>query len=232
MPLPRLRTRFATLSVLAAAALLHTATAQATDLGLSLDAGTTGVGAHLTMPLVPSINFRTGMNYLSHSFGRSVNDLDYDLKLKLHTVDLLADWYVSPASQFRVTGGAIYNNSRFDALALTDANGNYRVNGRTYPGALVGKVSGKIDFRKTAPYLGIGWGNAIGPGSKWRFNADLGAIFQGQPKVRLSNTGCTAPAPACAMLAADVSAQQDSLADDVDSFRVYPVLRVGLSYQF
>jgi len=216
----------------AGAVLLTASLAQATDLGVSVDAGTTGVGAHLTAPLLASVNLRAGMNFLSHSFDRDVKGLDYDLKLRLHTVDVLADWYVVTGSQFRLTGGAVYNNSRFDALALTDAAGNYRVNGRTYPGALAGKVSGKIDFRKTAPYLGLGWGNAIGPGSKWRFNADLGATFQGQPKVHLTSSGCTAPAVACARLASDVGALQASLADDVDSFRVYPVLRVGVSYQF
>jgi len=215
-----------------AAALLHAALAHANDLAVSLDAGTTGLGAHLTAPLAASVNVRAGMNYLSHSFERNVNGLDYHLKLKLHTVDLLADWYVIPASRFHVTGGAVYNGSKFDALALTDSSGNYRVNGRTYPGALVGKVFGKVDFRKTAPYLGIGWGNAVGPGDKWGFQADLGALFQGKANVRLSNAGCTAIAAACAQLASDVAAQQASLADDLDSFRVYPVVRVGVSYHF
>lgn len=206
--------------------------AGAADLGLSVDAGTTGIGGHLTVPVLSSVNLRVGANDLSHSFGRQVNRVDYDFGATLRTVDLLADWYVFPTSKFRVTAGAVYNASKIDALALTDSNGNYRISGRTYSGALVGKVFGKVDFRKTAPYLGIGWGNAIGPGDKWRFTADLGATFQGRPGVSLANSGCTAGVVACGMLASGVAAQQASLADDLDSFRVYPVLRIGVSYQF
>lgn len=208
------------------------ASSQAADLGLSLEAGTTGVGAHLTVPLAPSLNIRTGMNYLHYTSDRSAGGVDYDLKLKLHTVDLLADWYLSPGSLFRVTGGAVYNNTAFDALALPDSRGNYNLNGRSYSAAQVGKLSGKVDFRKAAPYLGIGWGNAVGPGSKWRFNADLGATFQGKPKVRLTNTGCTAVSAACTLLANDIASEQAELADDLDALRVYPVLRAGISYQF
>jgi hypothetical protein len=212
--------------------MLGTVSSQAADLGVSLDAGTTGIGAHLTVPVTPAFNVRAGMNYLNYNTDRNAGGVDYDLKLKLHTFDLLADWYVVPGSLFRVTGGAVYNNTSFDALALPDSRGNYTLNGRSYSAAQVGKLSGTIDFRKTAPYLGIGWGNAVGPGGKWRFVADLGATFQGKPKVRLTNTGCTAITAACTLLANDIAQEQAELADDIDSVRVYPVLRVGISYQF
>jgi hypothetical protein len=221
-------------SVLAAlsTSLLLATPGQAADLGMSLDAGTTGIGAHLSVPVAPAFNVRVGMNYLKYSTDRQAGGVDYDLKLKLHTIDLLADWYLVPGSQFRLTGGAVYNNTSFDALARPGAGGNYTLKGRSYPAALVGKLSGAIDFRKSAPYLGIGWGNAVGPGSKWRFSADLGATFQGEPKVRLTNTGCTAITTACTMLANDIAQEQAQLADDLDGLRIYPVLRVGITYQF
>jgi len=212
--------------------LLLASASHAADLGVSLDAGTTGIGAHLTVPVAPSVHVRAGMNYLKYNTDRQAGGVDYDIKLKLHTIDLLADWYVVPGSQFRVSAGAIYNNNAFDAVALPDASGNYRLNGRAYPAALVGKLTGTIDFRKTAPYLGIGWGNAVGPGSNWRFTADLGASFQGEAKVRLTNTGCTALSAACTLLANDIARSQADLADDLDALRVYPVVRVGISYRF
>jgi len=81
-----------------------------------------------------------------------------------------------------------------------------------------------------AGYAGATTG--VGPGGKWRFNADVGAAFQGKPKVRLVHTGCTAVPVACAMLARDVADEQNALADDLDALRVYPVLRVGVSYPF
>jgi hypothetical protein len=217
---------------LLATGLFMTGAAQAAPVDVSLDAGTTGIGGHASFPLAPSVNVRAGMNYLNHTFDRNAGGVDYDLKLKLHTVDVLADWFVAPGSQFRISGGAVYNGNNFDALALPNTSGNYTLNGRTYSAAQVGKLSGKIDFRKTAPYLGIGWGNPVAAGSKWRFNADLGATFQGKAKVRLTNTGCTAITAACTLLANDIAREQAELSNDLDDIRVYPVLRVGISYQF
>lgn len=212
--------------------LLFASAAQATDVGISVDAGTTGIGGHVSLPLSPSVNVRAGMNYLSHTFKRNAGSVDYDLTLKLHTVDLLADWYVVSGSQFRISAGAVYNGNSFDAFALPDSAGNFTLNGRTYSAAQVGKLSGKIDFRKTAPYLGIGWGNPVSGGSKWRVNADLGGTFHGKAKVRLINTGCTAITVACTMLANDIAREQAELSGDLDDLRVFPVLRVGFSYQF
>lgn len=75
-------------------------------------------------------------------------------------------------------------------------------------------------------------GNPLAAGSKGTFNADLGATFRGRARVRLSNTGCTAITAACTLLANDVAREQVELSDDHDDIRVYPVLRVGLDYQF
>lgn len=230
MSLSRLLPSFATLALALPAFLF--APAQAANLGLSVDAGTTGAGAHVSTALAPSLNLRAGVNYLSHTFDRSAGGVDYDLKLKLHTVDVLADWYVVPGSQFRISAGAVYNGNTFDALALPDARGNYQLNGRAYSAVQVGKLSGSIDFRKTAPYLGIGWGNPFGQTGKWHFNADLGATFQGKATVRLTNSGCTAISAACTLLARDIAEEQAELAGDLDAMRVYPVLRIGISYQF
>lgn len=205
--------------------------AQARDIGITADVGTTGVGFHLVVPVHERINARFGFNSFSHSMDESTNDASYDVDVKLRTFDALVDYYPT-SSQFRLTGGIVYNDSKVSAKARPGAGSSYTFNGNTYSSAQVGDVGGNIDFNKVAPYVGIGWGNAIAEGKGWGFTADAGVIFQGSPSASLSSSNCTAGAAVCGQLASDLAAENASLNDDVNDFRYYPVIRVGATYKF
>ncbi|MET3134736.1 hypothetical protein AAKU55_005038 [Oxalobacteraceae bacterium GrIS 1.11] len=211
------------------AGLLGAGGAQA-QVGVSADFGTTGVGAHLSVPLQSNINLRFGANYLNYSYDSHTSDVDYDFKLKLRTVDALLDYFFTPGA-WRLSAGLVYNGNRVDAHGKPNVNGSYTINGNVYLASTAGTIEGKIDFRNAAPYLGIGWGNgAQRPG--WSFVGDLGVLFQGSPDTSLANQGCSAPAPVCARLANDVATENNSLADKAHDFKIYPVLRVGANYRF
>lgn len=216
-----------------AGALLFAGAAQA-QVGITADLGTTGAGFHLVVPMESNLNGRFGANYFQHDFNRTTNQVDYAIKGKLQTFDILFDWYVREGSPFRLTGGLVYNGNRFDATARTDQYGAYTLNGNSYSAADIGIVKGRIEYRKAAPYLGIGWGNALAANnaSHWSFNADLGAFFQGNPNVTLGNWGCTSLAAICALVAKDVAAERLRLKDEVDGFKVYPVVRASVAYRF
>lgn len=194
------------------------------------DLGTTGLGAHISVPLQPNLNARFGVNYLNYSYSSATTDVNYDFKLKLNTFDALLDYFPMDGG-FRVSAGAVYNGNRIDAVGKPAATGTYTLNGTTYTAANAGTINGTIDFRKVSPYLGIGWGNA-NKDKGWGFTTDIGVLFQGTPNTSLTNSGCTATAAVCTQLASDVAAEQVKLADDVSSFKAYPVLRVGVSYRF
>jgi hypothetical protein len=219
-----------------AAGLLLAAHAQA-DVAVTTDLGTTGAGAHLVVPMETYLNGRFGVSYLQHDFNKTSGAVNYDLKGKLQTVDVLFDWYLREGSSYRLTGGLVYNGSAFDATANADKLGKFKINGMEYAAADVGVLSGRVDFRKAAPYLGIGWGNALAPAKsrgagRWDFNADLGAFYQGRPKVHLVSIGCTTSAVICNTLVTDVAAERARLASDSSSFRFFPVLRASLTYRF
>lgn len=220
-----------TLPPIAAACLLSAGTSQA-QVGATLDLGTTGVGAHLVLPLSASLNGRLGINYFKHDFTERSGEIDYDLDGRLQTIDALLDWYPRAGSSFRVTGGVLYNNSRFDAVAEPGSLGSFNLNGTRYSTAEVGILVGKLDFRKAAPYLGIGWGNALGTARGWRFGADIGAFYQGEARVTLRSLNCTVLTALCQRLERDVAAEQARLARDASNYKLYPVLRASLSYSF
>jgi hypothetical protein len=219
-----------------AAGLLMAAHAQA-DVAVTADLGTTGAGAHLVVPMETTLNGRFGLSYLKHDFNKSSGGINYDLKGKLQTVDILFDWYLREGSSFRLTGGLVYNGSAFDARANADKLGKFKINGMEYAAADVGVLSGRVDFRKAAPYFGIGWGNALMAAkpqgaSGWHVNADLGAFYQGHPNVKLASVGCTTSAVICNTLVTDVAAERARLASESSSFPLFPVLRASLSYRF
>ena len=210
-------------------ALAAASAAQAREIATTVDLGTTGLGLHLSTPVAPNLNARVGLNFASYSYDGNTSDVEYDFKLKLATVDALLDYHPFD-SAFRVSGGVVYNGNKIEANAKPK-NGTYTLNGRTYPSSLVGKLDGNIDFRKAAPYLGIGWGNAV-QAAGWGFGMDVGVTFQGSPKTALTNSGCTAPAPVCTQIASDVATENAKLADEVKDFKLYPVVRLGVSYRF
>jgi len=219
-------------ALVAAIALLAAASSQA-QVAVTADLGTTGPGVHLVVPMESNLNGRFGLNYLKHDFTKRSGEVDYDLQGKLATFDLLFDWYVRDNSALRLTGGLLYNDTNFNAVGKPNADGSFRLNGRNYSAADVGSLTGTVSFRKIAPYLGIGWGNPLNlNGSRWQFNADLGAYYQGNANVHMVSIGCVTSQTVCKALASDVDAETARVRDDASSYKFYPVLRASVSYRF
>ena len=219
------------IAAMLALALLTTAPVQATDLGLTADLGTTGLGLHLSTPLRPNLNARFGFNYAKYSYTGSTSNVNYNFDLRLNTLDALLDYFPND-SGFRVSGGVSYNNNKVDAIGKPNASGTYTLNGNVYNSANAGVLNGKIAFRNVSPYLGVGWGNAVRKEAGWGLSADAGVLFQGSANTSLTNSGCTAPAPVCAQLGTDVGVENARLRDKADDLKLYPVIRVGASYRF
>ena len=206
--------------------------ANAGDVGLTIDAGTTGAGLHLIFATQMDLNARVGANALNFKYAKSSSQSDYDFALKLQTIDALLDWFPTKGSGFRFTTGLAYNGNKVDYNMKVNSGSQYVVNGNTYSLAQVGSIHGAVEFKKIAPYLGIGWTNVPASGKGWGFIADLGLMFQGTPNSTLVNSNCTATTAICARLAVDLAAEKADVDDILSSFKTYPVMRMGASYTF
>jgi hypothetical protein len=217
-----------------AAALLVLANTAQAQVGVTADLGSTGAGFHLVVPMESNLNGRFGANMFNHNFDRNSNGVDYAIKGKLQTFDVLFDWYLREGSSFHLTGGLVYNGNRFDATAQGNQLGKLTLNGHTYTASDIGMLKGRIDYRKAAPYLGIGWGNPLAADVRnhWSLSADLGAFFHGKPNVELGSYGCTVSKTVCDALIQDVAAERLHFADDADSLKFYPVVRASVNYRF
>ena len=100
-----------------------------------------------------------------------------------------------------------------------------------------------MDFKKFAPYVGLGFGNAmVGSGLYGIF--DIGVMFQGAPDVALAASGSATVTDSNGLsrpvldLSSDpevqdaVAQEQASLQDDLKDFKFYPVVNIGIGYRF
>jgi len=213
------------------AGLTMCAAVHAGDVGLSAEVGTLGAGIHLIVPVQDGLNARIGFNGANYSYTGSTSDVNYDFKLKLQTIDALLDWYPMSGS-FHLSAGLFHNGNKISSVAKPNNNSTYTINGDTYTTAEVGAIDGDVEFRSAAPYLGLGWGNPTGKEKGWGFTSDLGVVFQGSPSASLTSSGCTATAQTCAQLTNDLNVENNNLDQKTNNFKLYPVVRFGVTYSF
>ena len=226
MTLNKFAIAFAVAATVAGAAQAQSSTA------FSLDLGSTGIGGYLSHRIANNVTGRVGLHYLKGNLSETVDSIDYDISLKLLNVDLLADWYPIADSSFHLTGGAIYDGNEFHYRNKPVSNGVVTINGAQYSASQFGVLNGGVEFSKLAPYIGIGWGDALAGAPGFHFTSDIGAFYQGRGNVTLTNTGCTGSTALCQALARDVTAERSRLEADNTAPRFFPVLRVGVSYRF
>lgn len=201
------------------------ATVAAADVGLALKAGTLGLGAEISSSLTDAFSVGVGFNSFDITKSQSVKDVDYDAKLKLQSVSLLASFHPF-AGVFRLTAGVLADNNKVTMTGKPDGSGNFTFNGHDYAASDVGTLDGEFKFNSAAPYLGIGWGNR--PNSRWGATADIGVLYQGSPKLDLNATG----AAANPSLAADLEQERKKEESDLSNFKWWPVISLGAYYHF
>ena len=208
------------------AALSMNLTAQAQEVAVGVKTGTLGMGIEVITPLKTDLNGRLGFNYFSLNDSQDLTDIDYDIDITLLTFSALLDWHPF-GNSFRLSGGAFYNGNNADVKSK--AAGSVDIGNQTFFIGPADQVSGEVDFRKFAPYLGFGWGNNLGDQKKIAISLDFGLMFQGSGNVDLQANGLLASAPG---IDAALANEESEAEDEFDAFNYYPVISLGLSYRF
>ena len=199
------------------------------DGAVGVKVGTLGVGVEYTAKVNDKLDLRLGVNKYTYSDSGIESDINYDIDLKLQTVAAIADYHVFN-NGFVLSAGLMYNDNKIEFDAKTSAT--YTINDVSYTANDIGSLNGKVDFNNIAPYIGMGYSNATNaPG--WSFSTELGALYQGKPNTSLNVTcGSGLTVAQCNTLRADVLAEQSQLNSEIDGYKWYPVLSVGVAYKF
>lgn len=190
--------------------------------GVGIKASTFGFGADIVKSFNNNFTLRLGASYYKQDFKVAQFDdlgaeaLNYT---KLGSVSLLFDYYVFRSVY--LSAGVFYNmNSvEFESKATESQTiGNIEVSPET-----VGSVSYTLNPNEICPYIGIGFGHTISRNKLVSFNVDLGALYQGSPKVLLDATGMVSPTAN--------PEQQQLLQDNVEQWQFYPFINFQLSFR-
>ena len=196
---------------------------------------TLGVGATVTKSITPHINAKVGINGLGISRDVSLSDVDYKADLNLLNISTLADYHPWKNGGFRLTGGLVFQDNNIEGTGKAKNGGKININGVDYDTTTqLTSVKAKVSLgNSVAPYLGIGWGNAVKPGKHWGFSANLGAMFAGSPKVVLTpEFGPGATPDLKEKINSNIEAERKKQESDLDWLNIYPVFSLGVSYQF
>lgn len=191
--------------------------ALAADVAIGVKGGTQGLGVELVKGIAPTLNLRFDANGFSFEADETYEANDYELDLDVQMFGAHVDWHPF-AGGFRMTAGIYSNGTELSG----NTTGDIVVNGTPYPGAT---MNADVDFGNTAPYLGIGWGNAVDQNQRVVFNLNLGVALTGSADVSLASTGAPIDPN-------DLAAEEQRLEDDIDEYEYYPVANIGLSYRF
>ncbi|MGR3913013.1 MAG: hypothetical protein OD918_00560 [Gammaproteobacteria bacterium] len=225
-------------ALLAAGALALPGNAAALDsISLAARGGTLGGGLELKIPLHRAFNARLVANKLHRADNKERKGNRYRGDLDLRTFGAIGDWHPDGGG-FRVSIGVFSNDSE---LTAKTEGGKFTFQGNLYDG----ETNLLLDFESAAPYFGIGWSSRKPSGLGIDF--ELGLMYQNTPLLSAHGNGATggnscnftvtdkgaaSVTGTCGSLKADLEAEHKELQDDLDDFKVYPVLSFGLQYRF
>ncbi|MGF1590516.1 MAG: hypothetical protein ACFCU7_15005 [Pleurocapsa sp.] len=212
------------------------------------EASSLGFGGSIVRQITPNFNARAGVN----AFGLGINieetDFDYEGDLNLFNVSSLIDVHPTKNSGFRISGGLIFGSNNIDGTAdvseqVADGLGEIEVDGQTIDVRQLNidglaTIDTDIEISNgVSPYLGIGGGNAVREGKAIGFWWNLGVVFAGSPKAEVtSNISTELPESLREEVETETNRilrdEEQNLEDALDFLKVYPVLSLGLSYQF
>jgi hypothetical protein len=202
------------------------------------EVSTQGIGGSVIRRITPQFNARVGVNAFGLDFEIEDTDATYDGDLNLLNVSTLAEYYPFKSSGLRLTGGLVFGNNNIEGTASpslnTDNEEVIKIGDEEFNVSELTSVDADVDITNSvSPYLGIGGGNPVALGKGLGFWWNLGVMFGGSPDVTITpNIPDGVPQDTKDRINAEVEKETKEIEDDINFISIYPVLSLGLSYQF
>ena len=193
------------------------------NVGASLHVGTLGVGGRIVTALGDRVNIRGGVDIVPVDLQVEESEVEFDFHLPSPVLTAVLDFYPS-ASGFRMSAGGLFlgNEIRIEGTPAETVE----LGGNEYTPDELGVIRGSLGTSRLAPYVGMGWGNALGHGLG--FALDIGVAYHGPPDFTYEATGSAA---SDTQLIADLEEEAQVINDDLPgAASIYPVLNLGVSF--
>ena len=224
-----LRILFLSLTVAALAA--GSAAAQTSGrFAVGAQVGTTGVCAEGQLQATPFITLRAGGDVFGYDENFDTGDIAYEGSADFNTISAFVDLHPFQ-NGFFVSAGGFAGDRTVEVVGRP--NRDVVIAGQVFPPARFGRLVGEADFGGGAPFVGLGYNNTFTKAGRFGFKALAGAAFGSEPTVELRREGGEALPPAIqAQFDADREREERELEQEIEDFKTFPVLQVGLTYRF
>lgn len=212
-------------------AITSTASAEIPKIAAGLNIGTPGFGAEARTQISDNLYGRLGFNYFKYADTKNSGSIHYDANARLLTVPIMLDFHPIDNSGFRLSAGAAYNGNEINLSAKPAKS--VTLNGRTYTASEVGQIKSKLTLgNKIAPIISLGYDNSLIDDSPFSFNAEAGIMYAGNPKLSVSSNGNIDDARKAQKLKdIEVNANR-GLKSAKKYLKFFPILSVGVKYNF
>lgn len=191
----------------------------------SVSAGSLGIGPEIGIRPTPMFGIRANATFLGLSHNIDVDDIDYDGDLKLQSYGAAADFYPFE-NAFRVSAGFRIDRNKIDLVATPTRS--VTIGSTTYAPEEIGTIKGEIRAKKFAPTFTLGYAKNQGKGFAW--SLDAGVMLHGRPRTYdLVTTGQLASNP---LFQADLARERAEIEDEVDNYKIYPIVQLAVGYTF
>jgi hypothetical protein len=210
--------------------------------GIGLKVSPLGAGIEAAVPLAAKFNVRGGFNVFQFNRNFTNDGIHYSGQLHFRSAEAHLDWF--PIGGFHVSPGVLfYNGNQLTANAAVPGGQVFTLSGTQYesdPASPVGG-NGKLDFVKVSPSIMMGFGNLVPRnGRHYSFLFEVGGAYQGSARVTLNFTGnvCDTTGTFCRSVSTDptvqanILAQQQKIRNDVNPYRFFPVISMGVGFNF
>ncbi len=191
---------------------------------------TLGLGGDLAVAFNPAFVSRVTYNVFSLHRHINYDGKKFYLKALMQNSGLLFD--VHPwQNAFFFSWGAYYCKDDIKVFYKPKSN-KIVVGDHTYPAREIGNVTTTINLkRRINPYFGIGF-NSVDYNNKWHFTFDIGAIYTGAAKAKVSAVAAKGFEGIQDILDSEAKIEEKKINAKLKRYKFYPVVSVGIAVKF
>lgn len=190
-------------------------------LAIGTKIGSLGVGYEAAKPLTSMVDMRLGTAQGRANGSLNVAKIHYSAGFDLNTIMASIDVHPTHGG-FYLNGGAVVNNNKINLSTKPNKIHSIKVGDVTVDS---GKVDADINFDAISPYAGIGYRSSIAKEKGLTFTSEVGLLYQGKPKVDLTVSSLDDNDP-------NITKEESSMQKDLAAMRYWPVISLGIAYNF
>ncbi len=210
-------------------------------IGVGVKVSTLGIGGEVAVAVTHRSNVRFGFNAFNYGHTFDKDGVTYKGALDLRSAQATYDLFFF--KEFHISPGVlVYNGNNVTANASVPGGKSFTLSNTNYVSAAADPIAGtgKLTVYKAAPMILFGIGNLVPRSRHFSTSFEIGAAYQGPPRVtlNLSGSACDSTGLFCRSISSDptiqsnIAAEQVKLNKSASPYKFYPVLSFGVGFKF